>query len=109
MRKSGRIATFPEGGNSLVALLSYFKMAHKRALHDFSMPPGLEKLFKPQFLQFVVMAVIREVKALEILDSRGNPTVQATIRTSKGAAKASVPSGASTGIHEAHELRDGGN
>ena len=39
MRKSGRIATFPEGGNLLVALLSYFKMAHKRALHDFSMPP----------------------------------------------------------------------
>ncbi|HLD43711.1 MAG TPA: phosphopyruvate hydratase, partial [Candidatus Nanoarchaeia archaeon] len=54
------------------------------------------------------MTVIREVKALEILDSRGNPTVQAIIRTSKGAAKASVPSGASTGIHEAHELRDGG-
>ena len=70
---------------------------------------GLEKLFKPQFLQFAVMTVIREVKALEILDSRGNPTVQAIIRTSKGAAKASVPSGASTGIHEAHELRDGGN
>jgi len=39
MRKSGRTAAFPEGGNSLVVLLSYFKMAHERALHDFSMQP----------------------------------------------------------------------
>ena len=46
MRKSGRIATFPEGGNPLVALLSYFKMAHKRALHDFSMPPILNTLLE---------------------------------------------------------------
>ena len=53
------------------------------------------------------MPAIQEVKAIEILDSRGNPTVQATIKASK-TAKASVPSGASTGIHEAHELRDGG-
>lgn len=51
---------------------------------------------------------IQKVEALEILDSRGNPTAQAEIYLSDGSrGKASVPSGASTGIHEAHELRDG--
>jgi enolase len=53
------------------------------------------------------MPTIREVRAREILDSRGNPTVEVKITLSDGAsAKASVPSGASTGVHEAHELRD---
>ena len=51
---------------------------------------------------------IRNIYAREILDSRGNPTVEATVVTSAGkSAVASVPSGASTGAHEAHELRDG--
>ena len=51
---------------------------------------------------------IKSVSAREILDSRGNPTVEATVRTDKGALGwASVPSGASTGVHEALELRDG--
>ncbi len=50
---------------------------------------------------------IKHVAAREILDSRGNPTVEAEIITESGAsAIASVPSGASTGEHEAHELRD---
>lgn len=54
------------------------------------------------------MSYIRTVKALEILDSRGNPTVEVMIATDSGLiAKASVPSGASTGEHEAIELRDG--
>ncbi|MEY4745039.1 MAG: enolase [Candidatus Parcubacteria bacterium] len=54
------------------------------------------------------MAKITEVKAREILDSRGNPTVEALVRLEGGAeARASVPSGASTGTHEALELRDG--
>ena len=54
------------------------------------------------------MAKIVQVVAREILDSRGNPTVEAKIILDNGlTAKASVPSGASTGIHEAHELRDG--
>lgn len=53
------------------------------------------------------MAYIRYIKALEILDSRGNPTVEVTITTDAGlSARASVPSGASTGEHEALELRD---
>ena len=51
---------------------------------------------------------IAEVKALEILDSRGNPTVRVQVRLVSGvSAEASVPSGASTGINEALELRDG--
>lgn len=55
------------------------------------------------------MSKIKKISALEILDSRGNPTVQATVITESGAkGTASVPSGASTGEHEALELRDGG-
>lgn len=54
------------------------------------------------------MAYIRTVKALEIIDSRGNPTIEVMIVTDSGLiAKAAVPSGASTGEHEAIELRDG--
>src|SRR6056297_2461708 len=49
---------------------------------------------------------IKKVKAREILDSRGNPTVETEIVTEKGKYIASVPSGASTGEHEACELRD---
>ena len=53
------------------------------------------------------MSYIRSVKALEILDSRGNPTLEVTVMTDHDImAKASVPSGASTGEHEAVELRD---
>lgn len=51
---------------------------------------------------------ITGVHAREIIDSRGNPTLEVDLTTEKGMFRASVPSGASTGIHEAHELRDGG-
>jgi enolase len=54
------------------------------------------------------MAEIQEVSGREILDSRGNPTVEVDVRLSGGAfGRAAVPSGASTGAHEAVELRDG--
>lgn len=54
------------------------------------------------------MPYIRSIKALEILDSRGNPTLEVTILADYDIiGKASVPSGASTGEHEAVELRDG--
>jgi enolase len=54
------------------------------------------------------MTLIEEITALEVLDSRGNPTVEVEVRLSSGAAgRALVPSGASTGAHEAVELRDG--
>lgn len=53
------------------------------------------------------MSKILNVKAREILDSRGNPTVECDVITEKGLFRAAVPSGASTGIYEALELRDG--
>ena len=54
------------------------------------------------------MSAITGVKGREIIDSRGNPTVEVDITTKDGTFTASVPSGASTGIYEACELRDGG-
>lgn len=53
------------------------------------------------------MSKIQTVYAREILDSRGNPTVEVTVTTEKAIGVAMVPSGASTGSHEALELRDG--
>ena len=50
----------------------------------------------------------KELKGREILDSRGNPTVEVDLTTEGGiTVTAAVPSGASTGVHEACELRDG--
>lgn len=54
------------------------------------------------------MSAISDIRAREILDSRGNPTVEVDVLLESGAAgRAAVPSGASTGEHEALELRDG--
>ena len=54
------------------------------------------------------MSEIADIRAREILDSRGNPTVEVEVKTKKGSiGRAAVPSGASTGKHEAVELRDG--
>lgn len=54
------------------------------------------------------MSKIKQIKAREILDSRGNPTLEVRVVLENGiSAKAGVPSGASTGAHEAYELRDG--
>ena len=56
------------------------------------------------------MTAIATVVGREILDSRGNPTVEVDVVLQNGAfGRAAVPSGASTGAHEAHELRDGGS
>ena len=55
------------------------------------------------------MSTIAAIRAREILDSRGNPTVEVEVITANGVlGRAAVPSGASTGEHEAVELRDGG-
>ena len=53
-------------------------------------------------------ATIERIHARQVLDSRGNPTVEAEVFTSGAFGRAIVPSGASTGTHEAAELRDGG-
>jgi len=55
------------------------------------------------------MSAITDVVGREIIDSRGNPTVEVDITTANGTFTASVPSGASTGMYEAVELRDGGS
>ncbi|NNJ88643.1 MAG: phosphopyruvate hydratase, partial [Eudoraea sp.] len=56
------------------------------------------------------MSIILDVHARQIFDSRGNPTVEVDVVTQNGVlGRAAVPSGASTGEHEAVELRDGGN
>ena len=54
-------------------------------------------------------SVIQSITARQILDSRGRPTIEVDVHLADGSfGRASVPSGASTGTHEAHELRDGG-
>lgn len=53
------------------------------------------------------MATITKVHAREVIDSRGNPTVEVEITTANGVFRSAVPSGASTGIYEAYELHDG--
>ena len=56
------------------------------------------------------MSAIRTIHARQILDSRGNPTVEVEVALAAGASgRAAVPSGASTGEFEAAELRDGGD
>uniref|UniRef100_A0A7S4SGJ1 phosphopyruvate hydratase n=1 Tax=Alexandrium monilatum TaxID=311494 RepID=A0A7S4SGJ1_9DINO len=54
-------------------------------------------------------AKIISIVGREVMDSRGNPTVEATLKTGYGTFSAAVPSGASTGIYEALEMRDGGS
>ena len=54
------------------------------------------------------MVLVNALKARQIFDSRGNPTVEVDLTTNLGVFRAAVPSGASTGIYEALELRDKG-
>uniref|UniRef100_A0A674AHC6 phosphopyruvate hydratase n=2 Tax=Salmo trutta TaxID=8032 RepID=A0A674AHC6_SALTR len=63
--------------------------------------------FSPSFRSLFHRMSIVSIIAREILDSRGNPTVEVDLCTEKGLFRAAVPSGASTGIYEALELRDG--
>ena len=56
------------------------------------------------------MSIIINIHARQIFDSRGNPTIEVDVTTENGiSGRAAVPSGASTGEHEAVELRDGGS
>src|SRR5258706_13658677 len=61
-----------------------------------------------QTLEKKMETIIEGISALEVLDSRGNPTVEVEVTLADGSwGRAAVPSGASTGVHEALELRDG--
>ena len=62
---------------------------------------------QPHSLDFDLVVRLTGLTALEVLDTRGNPTIAVTAHTEKGSGRAVVPSGASTGVHEAVELRDG--
>ncbi|XP_054818396.1 cytosolic enolase 3-like isoform X2 [Prosopis cineraria] len=64
-------------------------------------------LFISNHMRKAVQSVITKIKARQILDSRGIPTVEVDLYTNKGMFRASVPSGNSTGMYEAVELRDG--
>lgn len=64
-------------------------------------------IFISNHMKRATSSKIMKVFARQILDSRGNPTVEVDLHTSKGWFRAAVPSGASTGIYEAVELRDG--
>jgi enolase len=71
---------------------------------DFVLPNGKAKNFT---FNFKKMSQIVKIHARQILDSRGNPTVEVDVHTENGyLGRAAVPSGASTGVHEAVELRD---
>lgn len=67
----------------------------------------LKTFFKKNNFMARSFASIKDIRAREILDSRGNPTIECDVITEKGVFRAAVPSGASTGIYEALELRDG--
>ena len=69
---------------------------------------GMVSLFLITNSDFFIMTQIIEVHGREIIDSRGNPTVEVEVGLSSGAfGRAAVPSGESTGEHEPIELRDG--
>lgn len=57
--------------------------------------------------EVILLSTIKKIHARQVLDSRGNPTVGVRLSTAQGSVWSMVPSGASTGVHEAHELRDG--
>jgi len=64
------------------------------------------KISRKSLIEFIVNMPIKKIFARQIYDSRGNPTVEVDLTTEKGIFRAAVPSGASTGIYEALELRD---
>jgi enolase len=70
-------------------------------------PPALSLFTTIKLDGCYTMSTITSIRGREIIDSRGNPTVEVDVTTSLGTFTASVPSGASTGIYEASELRDG--
>ena len=100
----------------LVCLSFDSKQIKQQSLKFLSFPPFHVKFIKQVFhiflteSLFIKMSLIEQVWAREILDSRGNPTVEAEVVLESGEqGRAAVPSGASTGENEAVELRDGDN
>ena len=91
-------------GNGLTALEERCIAGALDALSD----PRISGLEGPHEERTTLMTAIADIRAREILDSRGNPTVEVEVTLDSGAfGRAAVPSGASTGAHEAVEKRDG--
>jgi enolase len=82
----------------------------RRRLADVRMPDRRSPSAAAKPFDRMLNSSIRATVARQVLDSRGRPTVEVDVRLADGSVgRASVPSGASTGTHEAHELRDGGS
>ncbi|XP_072509945.1 gamma-enolase isoform X2 [Notamacropus eugenii] len=94
---------FPPYCSDLLPVSSFLCPSHT------SPTPSASNFSPPLFLHQWILATmsIERIHAREILDSRGNPTVEVDLYIAKGLFRAAVPSGASTGIYEALELRDG--
>ena len=89
------------GGCTTGLILSRFLTYFKLVLHEDAIRKGLNN-------GDTMSTIITDIHAREILDSRGNPTIEVDVELENGIlGRASVPSGASTGEHEAVELRDG--
>jgi enolase 1/2/3 len=87
---------------------SFLRVGPNVARPDAPLIRALGRYGSFQLRNKVIMTRITSVHARQILDSRGNPTVEADVRLDDGSlGRAAVPSGASTGAHEAVELRDG--
>src|SRR4030042_5276258 len=70
--------------------------------------PKLKKINQTRLKIIQIMSQITHIQAREVLDSRGNPTIEVDVITENGIiGRSIVPSGASTGVHGAVELRDG--
>ncbi|CAB1438476.1 unnamed protein product, partial [Pleuronectes platessa] len=91
-------------GGDLSTRMHY--MRHRRTLSRSVRQTDTDDSTSSLTTQQVRMSITK-IHAREILDSRGNPTVEVDLWTAKGLFRAAVPSGASTGVHEALELRDG--
>merc|ERR1711899_691787 len=76
------------------------------AVETVTLPVPNLKISRKSLIQFIINMPIKKIFARQIYDSRGNPTVEVDLTTEKGIFRAAVPSGASTGIYEALELRD---
>lgn len=83
-------------GNSLLLINLYYSIWYDNY-----------KMMKLLAFQRYFASAIKQIKARQIFDSRGNPTIEADVITDLGLFRAAVPSGASTGKYEAMELRDG--
>ena len=93
-------------GSDRLSFCSFRRVPKKDRVPDSSGFPPLDPT-QAEYLKKQTPATITKVIARQIFDSRGNPTVEADVHTHKGMFRAMTPSGASTGIHEAVELRDG--